>query len=92
MLYRFRYHAKFNPRIHDYKVWIDGYHAIECNDNVILAQKLDYIHENPVKAEILSLPEHYLYSSARNYIGEKGILDVVLLDDGFSNLVKSISM
>ena len=92
MLYRFRFHAKFNPRIQDYKVWVDGYHAIECSDNVILSQKLDYIHENPVKAEIVILPEEYLHSSARDYMGTKGLLDVVLLDHDFGNLVKSITI
>jgi REP element-mobilizing transposase RayT len=92
MLYRFKFHAKFNPRIKDYKVWIDGYHAIECSDNVILSQKLDYVHESPVKSEVVSLPEEYLYSSARNYMDQKGLLEVILLDDGFSNLVKSITM
>jgi len=31
-------------------------------------QKLEYIHNNPVKAEIVDKQEVYLYSSARNWI------------------------
>jgi putative transposase len=80
ILYRFKYHAKYNSRIQDYKVWQDGYHAIECDTAKILIQKLDYIHDNPVKAEIVSEAEHYLYSSAANYAGEKGVMDIILLD------------
>ena len=80
MLYRFQYHAKYNNRIQNYKVWQDGYHGIECDTAKILLQKLDYIHDNPVKAGIVERPEHYLFSSAANYCGEKGVMDVVLLD------------
>ena len=86
MLYRFKYHAKFNVRISDYKVWQDGYRAIECNTIELLEQKLDYIHQNPVKAQIVEEPQHYIYSSAKNYSSEKGLLDVLLLTSGFSSL------
>ena len=80
ILYRFKYHAKFNNRIKDYKVWQDGYHGIACDRPDILLQKLDYIHNNPVIAEIVFEPEHYLYSSAINYAGGKGIIEIKLLD------------
>jgi hypothetical protein len=42
-------------------------------------EKLEYIHNNPVRAGIVELPEHYLYSSARNYAGIKGLLEVEIL-------------
>lgn len=86
MLYRFKYHAKFNVRISDYKVWQDGYHAIECDNVEILAQKLNYIHQNPVTAQIVEEPKHYIYSSAKNYAGEQGLLNVEILDLGFQSL------
>jgi REP element-mobilizing transposase RayT len=88
MLHRFSYHAKFNNRIKDYKVWQDGYHAIECYNHHILAQKLDYIHENPVKAEIVAFPEEYLYSSAKNYLNEKGLLNIIKVDTSFNEFQK----
>ena len=34
------------------------------------------IHENPVRAEIVSNPVDYLYRSARDYVGEKGLVDI----------------
>ena len=80
MLYRFAYHAKYDNRIKNYKVWQDGYHAIACDTAKILVQKLDYIHNNPVRAEIVAEPQHYIYSSAANYSGEKGVVDVTVLD------------
>ena len=83
ILYRFQYHAKYNNRIQDYKVWQDGYHGVACDRIEILVQKLNYIHDNPVTAGIVLEPEHYIYSSAANYAGEDGIIDVILLDLGF---------
>ncbi|MBC7913494.1 MAG: transposase [Pyrinomonadaceae bacterium] len=42
------------------------YKATMFNRNVC-EQKLDYMHLNPVKAGLCTLPEDYLYSSARFY-------------------------
>jgi hypothetical protein len=43
-----------------------------------MKQKIDYIHQNPIKAEIVNEAEHYRYSSAIDYAGGKGLLDVYL--------------
>ena len=45
------------------------------NDEYFLTV-LRYIHQNPVRAEIVACAEDYVYSSARDYAGEKGVLDV----------------
>lgn len=63
-----------------YKVWQDGYHAEIVESNWFIKQKVDYIHNNPVKDKIVTLPEDYYFSSARNYAGLDNDLDVVLLD------------
>jgi len=44
-----------------------------------LQQKLNYIHNNPVKEEFVYLPEEYRYSLAIDYASEKGILDVEVI-------------
>jgi putative transposase len=80
MMYRFKFHAQFNNRIQDYKVWQDGYHAVECDSYKILQQKLNYIHQNPVTAQIVEEEDHYIYSSAVNYAGRCGLLNITLLD------------
>ena len=51
----------------NYKVWQDGNHPILLTRQKFVHQKLQYIHNNPVAEEIVSEPEHYLYSSARDY-------------------------
>jgi REP element-mobilizing transposase RayT len=63
-----------------YKVWQDGYHAELAESNWFIKQKIDYIHNNPVKDKTVSLPEDYYFSSARNYAGLDNDLEIVLLD------------
>ena len=41
---------------------------------------LDYIHNNPVLSGFVEKAEDYLYSSARNYYGMKGLIDIIQLD------------
>jgi hypothetical protein len=41
-------------------------------------EKLNYIHMNPVRQEFVDKPEDYLYSSARDYCGGKGLIDVTV--------------
>jgi len=46
----------------------------------ILEQRLNYLHQNPVQAGWVDEPEHYLYSSTRDYAGQKGLLEVILIE------------
>jgi len=80
LLERFAKAGKKDSKIKYYKFWQDGNEAKEIHSNAFLDQKLNYIHENPVRAEIVQYPEEYLYSSAKNYTGEKGLLDVILIN------------
>ncbi len=48
--------------------------------NPFIKQKVDYIHNNPVKDKIVAYPKDYYFSSARNYAGLDHDLEVVLLD------------
>ena len=59
-----------------YRFWQDGNHVEEIYTLKFLSQKIDYVHNNPVKAEFVARAEDYLYSSAPNYAGDKGLLDV----------------
>ena len=78
MLYRFEYAAKYKTNHEQYQFWQSGNEPKEITSPQFLKQKLDYIHDNPVKAEIVDEPHHYLYSSARNYADMGGLIDVIL--------------
>lgn len=66
-------------RVKHYKVWQDGNHPVLLDTNKMLEERLRYIHYNPVEAELVDEPEYYWYSSARDYAGQKGLLEVCLL-------------
>jgi putative transposase len=40
---------------------------------------VDYIHSNPVEAGFVAEPEHWKYSSAMDYAGGKGPLEIDLV-------------
>lgn len=63
-----------------FQLWQQDNHPIILNTGAITHQKLDYIHNNPVEAGFVEKPEDYLYSSARDYYGKKGLIDITLLD------------
>ena len=63
-----------------YKVWQDGNHPVLLDTNTMMQQRLDYIHNNPVEAGIVNEPEQYVFSSARDYAGQKGLMDVEFIE------------
>ena len=75
----FWYAGKNNKKIKYFKVWQDGNDAQEIHTTAFLDEKMDYIHNNPVKAELVANAEAYLYSSARDYSGEKGLVEILLV-------------
>jgi len=50
-----------------YQVWKREALSIDLFTPAVFNQKLEYIHENPVKAGLCKFPEHYHYSSAQFY-------------------------
>ena len=46
----------------------------------MMDQRLEYIHNNPVVERIVNETTQYVYSSAVNYAGGKGLLEVEFLE------------
>lgn len=49
-----------------------------------LLDRISHIHENPIREQMVELPENYLYSSARDYAGTKGLVKVKVIPLGYS--------
>jgi REP element-mobilizing transposase RayT len=79
LLNRFRDAGEPLKRIKNYKVWQDGNRAELLFSNKFFMQKLNYIHNNPVKAGLCGVPWDYLFSSATNYADRESLLEVDLL-------------
>lgn len=78
LLDKFAFEAKRTRRAENYKIWMDDNHAIDLT-NIDIMEKIEYIHNNPVKAGIVDRPEDYIYSSARDYAGRKGLINITAL-------------
>ncbi len=63
-----------------YQVWQEGFHPQMITDENMLTQKIEYMHWNPVKRGFVDMPEAWRYSSARNFSGEQGVLQVDSLE------------
>ncbi|MEZ4937550.1 MAG: transposase [Crocinitomicaceae bacterium] len=60
---------------HNYKVWQDGNHAIELFTPNFTWTKVNYIHQNPVRAGLVQDPSDWVYSSFSNYQDHSSIFE-----------------
>ena len=63
-----------------FQLWQAESHPIELTTQQIAWQKLSYIHYNPVEAGFVRNSEDWMYSSAVDYNGGKGLIEVIFLD------------
>ncbi|MFH1006914.1 MAG: transposase [Candidatus Latescibacterota bacterium] len=61
-----------------YQFWQEGSHPQLIQGEDMMRQKIEYIHENPVRRGYVDDPTHWRYSSARDYVGQPGLFDVSL--------------
>ncbi|WYH51627.1 transposase [Teredinibacter turnerae] len=59
-----------------YQFWQEGVHPELIQSEGMMRQKIEYIHQNPVKRGYVDEATHWRYSSARDYSGAAGLLEV----------------
>ena len=79
LLYLFQYFAKKTRSGQEHQIWQNDNHPIALYTEKVAVQKLRYIHDNPVRAKLVTKPEDWRYSSASNYAHGEGVFDVKLL-------------
>ena len=80
MLERFKLATESHSRNKNYQFWQYGNHPEEIYSHKFMWSKFDYIHLNPVRAGIVRKASHYVYSSASNYVSDKGLLTIEKAD------------
>ncbi|MBL7646410.1 MAG: transposase [Candidatus Hydrogenedentes bacterium] len=80
MLDHFDFYPRYRKDERDVQFWQESVHPELILNDTMMAEKIRYIHENPVKRGYVDRPEHWRYSSARNYAGERGLLRVTRAD------------
>ncbi|MEA2095660.1 MAG: transposase [Candidatus Cloacimonadota bacterium] len=61
-----RYYKKKHKDTSNYQVWQEGFHPQLITSYKMLAQKVEYLHYNPVKRGFVNKSEDWKYSSAGN--------------------------
>lgn len=79
LLHMFRFHANRTNQNKEFNIWTNDNHPEEIFSQDFLMSKLNYLHENPVRAGIVSKAEDYLYSSASDYANGKGLIEIDFL-------------
>ena len=80
MLNRFQFNAQRHSRNENYQMWTHENHAVVIYSPDFARQKLDYLHNNPVRAGIVRKPEEYIYSGASNYAEMESVMKISIMD------------
>ncbi len=70
------FYKKAHKSDRTYQVWQEGLQPKLIQTDAIMISKIKYIHQNPVKRGYVDEAKHWRYSSARDYEGVNGLLEV----------------
>jgi REP element-mobilizing transposase RayT len=69
-----------SSNVNKYQFWRHDNKPVELWSNKVISEKISYIHNNPVEEGLVYFPQDYVYSSAKDYAGEKGLIDGVIVE------------
>ena len=78
MLQRFEDYGRSLRRLEKLHLWqnCSSPFRIDSGQPRLLLDRIAHIHENPVRERIVEQPENYIFSSARDYAGIHGLVNV----------------
>lgn len=79
LLYMFEFFGNKTNRNKTFKIWTSNNHPEEIGSEDFFFQKLNYIHQNPVRAGIVLNQDEYIYSSASNYAEKESVFEIDFL-------------
>ncbi len=79
MLWLFERAALKSSNVNAKQFWQHNNKPIELWSPAVIEQKADYIHQNPVVAGFTTKGRHWKYSSAIDYSGGKGLVNIEYL-------------
>ena len=79
IMYLLANEGKRNSNNKNFQFWRQDNHPIRITDDAHYSQTLAYIHNNPVNVGFVNDPNAYIWSSAVDYAGKKGLLPIVFL-------------
>lgn len=79
-LSQFAFYKQLHKAGQDYQIWQEGSHPQALLTAEIFQQKLEYVHQNPIRRGYIDDPAHWRYSSYRDYLDQQGLLPIVQLE------------
>jgi REP element-mobilizing transposase RayT len=81
MMKRFEDFSKSLRKLEKWHLWQNCSSPlhIDASQPGLLMERIDHIHENPLREKIVDMPEAYMFSSARDYAGIKGLVNVKII-------------
>ncbi len=76
MVWMFERAGKKNSNNKDWQFWQQHNKPLEIKDQEMLDKTLDYIHHNPIVAGFVNKAEDWKYSSARDFYGMRGLIEL----------------
>jgi putative transposase len=72
--------GKNNVMNEEYQFWQNGYHPIHCWSKELIRQKMEYIHQNPLRAGQVGHDYEWLHRSAGDYATRVGLVKIEKLE------------
>ncbi|REH44482.1 REP element-mobilizing transposase RayT [Tenacibaculum gallaicum] len=87
LLEQFKKSALKSSNVKHHQFWRHDNKPIELWSNAVIREKINYIHQNPVEVGLVYKAEEYVYSSAKDYAGEEGILENIVIFEMVKNKI-----
>jgi putative transposase len=78
LLNQLEYYRAAHKRESSHQLWQEGVHPQWLPTDEMMLQKIEYLHNNPVKRGMVVAPEHWVYSSAHERL--PGAIPVMRVD------------
>lgn len=76
MLQELKYFKLRHKADQTHQFWQEGSHPQIIETEEVMWQKIEYIHNNPLRRGYVDDPVHWRYSSARCYAGQSGLIQL----------------
>jgi REP element-mobilizing transposase RayT len=76
ILEQLAFYKKAHKKNTTYQLWQEGIQPKLISSNKMMIDRINYIHNNPIKRGYVDEAAHWRYSSARDYEGVEGLVDI----------------
>ncbi|MFK5976719.1 MAG: transposase [Sulfurovum sp.] len=76
ILKQLQFYKKAHKKDREYQLWQEGINPKLIQSDAMMIKLINYIHHNPIKRGYVDVAWHWRYSSARDYEGVKGLVEV----------------